>query len=164
MREELNRLKQDITGKNLSIIFDGTTHVCEAFVVVLRYLDDWEIKQNVCRLMLLTKTLTGKVARLLITALSTELGIPTASVVAVMRDRALVNDVAVHNLSVVYNQMVDVGCFSHTLVQVGEHMNTPILDKFTTAWIGLFSHSPKSRLAWRMQTGLPSLSYSSTRW
>jgi len=115
--------------------------------------------------MLLTKSLTGEeVARLLIAALSTELGIPTASVVAVMRDRASVNDVAVRTLSVVYNQMVDVGCFSHTLDHVGEHMNTPILDKFTTAWIGLFSHSPKSRLAWRTQTGLPPRSYSSTRW
>ena len=82
--------------------------------------------------MLLAKSLTGEeVGRLLITALSTELGIPTASVVAVMRDRASVND-AVRTLSIVYNQMVDVGCFSHTLDHVGEHMNTPILDKFTT--------------------------------
>ena len=26
----------------------GTTHVCEAFVVLLRYVDGWEIKQKVC--------------------------------------------------------------------------------------------------------------------
>ena len=45
-QEELSRIKQEILNQPLSIIFDGTTHVCEAFVVVLRYLtDDWELKQ-----------------------------------------------------------------------------------------------------------------------
>ena len=43
-------------------------------------------------------------------------------------------------------------------------MNTPILHDFCKAWIGLFSRSPKSRLLWRTQTGLPAPSYSATRW
>ena len=47
-QEELSRIKQEILNQPLSIIFDGTTHVCEAFVIVLRYLtDDWELKQCV---------------------------------------------------------------------------------------------------------------------
>ena len=29
-----------------------------------------------------------------------------------------------------YNNMMDVGCFSHTLDHVGENMNTPILEEF----------------------------------
>ena len=64
----------------------------------------------------------------------------------------------------VYNQMLDVGCFSHTLDHVGERMRTPILDEFIKPWISLFAHSPKSRLAWRTQTGLPTPTYSATRW
>ena len=81
----------------MGIIFDGTTHVCEAFVVVLRYVtQNWIIKQEVCRMMLLAKSLTGEeVARQLIASLSTELSIPQHLVVSTMRDRALVNDVAV---------------------------------------------------------------------
>ena len=67
-------------------------------------------------------------------------------------------------IKVVYNQLLDVGCFSHTLDHVGERMNTPILHNFCKAWIGLFSRSLKSRLLWRTQTGLPAPSYSATRW
>ena len=58
-QEELCRIKQEILNQPLSIIFDGTTHVCEAFVVVLHYLtDDWELKQCVGRLKILAKTMT----------------------------------------------------------------------------------------------------------
>lgn len=45
----------------MSIVYDGTTHVCEAFAAVLCYIDcDWVIEQRVCRLMLLAKSITGK--------------------------------------------------------------------------------------------------------
>ena len=43
-------------------------------------------------------------------------------------------------------------------------MNTPILEEFTKAWVSLFAHSPKTRLAWRTQTQLSAPSYSATRW
>ena len=153
-------------GRHVAIIFDGTTHVCEAFVIVLRYVDkDFVIKQCVRRLMLPAKSITGEeVARQLITAVSTELSIGTNFVVAAMRDRASVNNVAIRTISVIYNEMMDVGCFSHTLDHVGENMKTPILDDFIKAWISLFAHSPKSRLAWRTQTGLSTPTYSATRW
>ena len=150
-QEELSRIKREIHQRPLSIILDGTTHVCEAFVIVLRYLmDDWELKQCVGRLKLLVKSMMGEeVAQQIIVVLSTELGIPPQSIVAAMRDRASVNDVAMGTIKVVYNQLLDVGCFSHTLDYVGEQMNTPILHDFCKAWIGLFSRSPKSRLLWR---------------
>ena len=60
-KNELEKIHRAVDGKPVSIIFDGTTHVCEALVVVLRYIaDDWCGKQNVCRLMLLAKSMTGK--------------------------------------------------------------------------------------------------------
>jgi hypothetical protein len=135
-------------------------------VVVLRYVDDdWQIKQQVCRLMLVAKSMTGEeVAHQLIATLSTELSIPANHVVAFMRERASVNNVAMRTVSVLYNSMIDIGCFSHTLDRVGENMNTPILDEFTKHWISLFSHSPKVRLVWRSRTGFSSPSYSATRW
>ena len=148
------------------IIFDGTTHVCKAFVVVLRYLtDDWELKQCVGQLKLLAKSMTGdKLAQQIVVVLSTELGTAPHCIVAAMRDRASVNVVAMRTIKVLYNQLIDVGCFSHTLDHVGERMNTPILHDFSKAWIGLFSRSPKSRLLWRTQTGQFVSSYSATRW
>ena len=78
--EENKKIKSDLANRRVSVIFDGTTHVCEAMVVVLRFVDDsWNINQRVVRLMLLAKSLTGEeVARQLITTLSTDLGISIA--------------------------------------------------------------------------------------
>ena len=165
-QEELSRIKQEILNQPLSSIFDGTTHVCEAFVVVLRYLtDDWELKQFVGQLKLLAKTMTGEeISQQIIVILSTEFGISSNLIVAAMRDRASVNDVAMKTIKVVYNELLDVGCFSHTLNHVGERMNTPILHDFCNILIALFSRSPRSRLLWRTQMGLSAPSYSSTRW
>ena len=59
----------------------------------------------------------------------------------------------------VYPNLLDIGCFSHTLDHVGEKLSTPVLDEFSKAWINLFSQSPKSKLAWRTQTDLASPSY-----
>ena len=47
-----------------------------------------------------------------------------------MPNRASVNDVAMRTVRVIYNQVIDIGCFSHALDHVGEHMQTPILEKF----------------------------------
>ena len=135
-------------------------------VVVLRFLNkDLNIQQRVSRLMLLAKSMTGEeVASQLISSISTELGIGGERVVAMMYDRASVNSVAMRTISVLYNNFLDVGFFSHTLDLVGKNMKTPILGKFFKSWVQIFSHSPKSRLIWRTQTGSSVPSYSPTRW
>ena len=113
---------------------------------------------------LLAKSMTGgEVAQQIIVILSTELGI-AHYIVAAMRDRASVNDAAMRTIKVLYNQLTDVGCFSHTLDHVGDRMNTPVLNDFSEGWIGMFSRSPKLRLLWRTQTGRRVPSYSTTRW
>ncbi len=163
---ESDRVKAAIRGRPISIIFDGTTHVCEALVIVVRYLtDEWVIKQDVCRLMLLAKSMTGEeVARQIISCISTEMGISSDLVIGAMHDRASVNQVAMRTAKVIYQNILDIGCFSHTLDRVGENMKTPILDEFSKAWIGMFTRSPKTRERWKSLTGLPPPSYSVTRW
>ena len=68
LNEEIDSLREQLSGKCLSIIFDGTTHVGEVFVVVVCYLDsEWVILQKVAQLLLLSKSLCGEeVARLLV--------------------------------------------------------------------------------------------------
>ena len=78
------------------------------------------------------------------------------------RPHASVNNVAMRTVKVVYNRMMDIGCFSHTIDLLGERMKTPVLDAFSKGWIGLFSRSPKARLAWHTLTGLSPRSYSAT--
>lgn len=87
-REELVTIQDEIGGKKVSVVFDGTTHVCEALAVILQFVDDqWRIKQRLVRLMLLAKSLTGEeVACQLIVILSTELGVKSDLLVAIMRD------------------------------------------------------------------------------
>ena len=76
--------------------------------------------------MLLAKSITGEeCARQLVTAVSTELSISPELLVAAMRDRARVNDVAMRTISVIYSNMMDVKCFSHTLDRVGEKKDDP---------------------------------------
>ena len=161
LHEEMQKIKGEIDGRPVSIIFDGTTHVCEAMVIVLSFINEkWKIQQRVCRLMLLTKSMSGEeVACQLVTVLSTELGIPSSLVIAAARDHASVNNVAMRTVSVIYDQLLDIGCFSHTLDHFGERMRTPNLDTFTKAWISLFSHSPKSRLLWQTHIGLSAPSF-----
>ena len=103
-------------------------------------------------------------ARQLITAIFTKLSVPTGLIVAGMRDQASVNNVAMRTIGILYNNMMDVGCFSHTINHVGERMHTPTLNEFMTSLISLFSRSPKAKLIWRSQTGIPIVSYSTTRW
>ena len=67
-------------------------------------------------------------------------------------------------LKVLYPEILDIGCFSHTIDHVGEKFCILVLNEFVTAWIGLFSRSPKSRLAWQARTGFSVKTYSQTRW
>ena len=163
-QQEQASIQKEISGKNVSVIFDGTTHICEALAIILRFVgDQYQIQQRAVRVMLLGKSLTGEeLAHQLIVCLSTELGIKPDLLVAAMRDRASVNSVAMRILSIVFPNVLDIGCFSHTLDHVGEKFKTPILDEFIKVWINMFSRSPK--ILWRTKTGLPAPTYSPTRW
>ena len=166
LQNEKAQLKKEIEGRKVSVIFDGTTHVGEAMAVVLQFVDSqWKIQQRLVRLMLLAKSMTGEeVARELIVVLSTGLGIGPNKLIAAMRDRAAVNGAAMRTVKVLYPNILDVGCFSHTIDNAGRHFSTPILDEFIRSWLALFAHSPKARLQRKARTGRNMRSYSSTRW
>lgn len=71
------------------MIFDGTTRLGEALVVVLRFIDNFVIKQRLVRFLTLMKSLAGEEkARELINVLSVEHGIASERVLASMRDHA----------------------------------------------------------------------------
>ena len=69
-----------MNGRNVSVVFDGTTHVCVKrwLLSYVFSMNDWGMQQRVARLMLIAKSMTGEeLARQLILCLSTELGITT---------------------------------------------------------------------------------------
>ena len=162
-QQEVKRVREEVRGSNVSAIFDGTTRLGEAMAITLRFVDDqWGIQQRLVRFQLLSKSMT--VARQLIPVLQMECQVPSNALVATMHDRASVNTVAMTILHVVFPGLLDIGCFSHTIDNAGNHFNTPTLNEFTSPWLTLFSHSPKARLLWRERTGVAMKSYSKTRW
>ena len=165
--EEKKQIKTEVAGLPVAVIFDGTSRLGEALAIILRFVDRSSLKihQRLVRMQLLAKSLTGEeVARELLSVLSTEYGVVSSNLLAVMRDRASVNSVAVRTLKVLYPNILDIGCFSHTIDHVGDNFDTPVLYDFGTTWVSLFSHSPKARLLWRARAGQAMRSYSQTRW
>ena len=142
-QQEQTQLQEKVKDKNVSIIFDGTSQLGEALAIVVRYItDDWKINQNLIRLQMLAKRLCGEeLARELISVLSVTYSVSTNQLLACMRDRSTVNNVAARTLKIVYPQLIDIGCLSHTIDHVGEHFVTPYLTEFISGWINLFSHT-----------------------
>ena len=163
LNEEKARIRKEIEGKFIAVIFDGTSHLGEVLAVVLRFISEWTIQQRLVRLQFLVKN-GEEIARELINILSVTLGIQSHLVLAAMRDRASVNNLAMRTVKVIYPNILDVGCFPHTLDIVGEKFNTPTLNTFPSHWISLFSHSPKSKALWKEQTGRAKGTLSKTRW
>ncbi|CAB4039355.1 RNA-directed DNA polymerase from transposon BS [Paramuricea clavata] len=150
-QEEKKNTLEELTGREISIVFDGTTRLGEALVIIVRFLDsEWKIQQRLLRFLLLAKSLAGEeVAREIISVLARE---------------ASVNNVAVRTIKVIFPNILDIGCFSHTLDHVGEKFDTPVLTKFIKHWVSLFAHSPHAKLLWKDRTGKSLTTYSPTRW
>ena len=131
--------------------------------IIIRFVGtEWVIQQRLVRMQFLAKSLTGEeIAREVMFVLQAQYGI---TLVATIRDRASVNNLAMSILRVMYPQALDVGCFSHTIDNAGRKFATPVLDDFICSWISLFSHSPKARLAWQSRTSVAIRTYSQTRW
>ena len=65
---------------------------------------------------------------------------------------------AMRTVQVIYPQILDVRCFSHTVDHVGEQFATPILDEFVSAWVCY------SRLVWQDRVDRSVKSLSKTCW
>ncbi len=165
LQEERSRLRAEIHGKCVSVIFDGTTRLGEVLAVVVRFVSDWNIQQRLVRLKFLMKSMCGEeLARELISVLSVTLGVESHRLLAVMRDRASVNTAAMRVVAVMYPKLLDIGCLSHTLDLVGGRFKAPTLSLFTTLWVSLFAHSAKVKALWKEMTGRAMPTYSKTRW
>ena len=167
LSEERRKIKAEIEGLPVAVIFDGTSRLGEALAVIVRFVDSstLNIHQRLIKMQLLAKSLAGEeVARELLSVLSTEFGVISKNLLAVMHDRASVNSVAVRNIKVLYPLFMDIGCYSHTIDHVGDKFNTQILHEFGILWVSLFSHSYNARLLWRTKTSQSIKSFSPTRW
>ena len=102
-------------------------------------------------------------AREIITVLQAHYKVMAGTLVGAMHDRA-VDNLAMSTISVVYSDLLDVGCTSHTIDHVRDKFSTPVLDESVNAWVQMFSHSPKSRLLWSSRVGFSVRTLRKTRW
>ena len=58
LSEEKRSLREEINGKDVAVIFDGTSRLGEALVIVLRFMDfdNWSPQQRLVCLQLLAKS------------------------------------------------------------------------------------------------------------
>ena len=168
LQSEQRKLKEEIMeASRIVVIFDGTTHLGEAFAILIRYLDaSWNIQQRLARFHVLAKSMKApELAREIILCLSTFFQINPSRVVAFVRDGAAVNTAALEQvMMLLYTQANDIICASHNLDNVGQRFDTPTLSEFAQWWVALFSRSPAARLAWKTRTGVSPKSHSTTRW
>ena len=75
--QERDLIKQEILGKYLLVVLDGTTRLGEAMAIIVCYVDsEWCIQQRLIHLQLLEKSMTGEeIARILFDTLSREYAI-----------------------------------------------------------------------------------------
>ena len=162
---EENKIKEELSEKSVSAIFDGTTRLGEAFAIVLRFVLEGKIVQRLVKLQMLAKPMNAdELAREVISVLQIAYGISSNQLLACMHDRASVNGAAMRTIKVVFPLLVDIGCYSHTIDLAGEKFDVPVLDEFFRLWISLFAHSSRAKMDWRTTTGISIKSHSCTRW
>ena len=149
-KEEEETIKREISGNNVSVIFDGTKRLGKALAIVIRFVTaDWEIKQRLVHLQLIAQSLKGEeLARETIMVLAQQYNVQNNSLCAAMRDGASVNGAAMRAVKVGFLKVVDVRSFSQAINCVGDHVNIPTLKRFLQLWNVCFDHSPAIRLAW----------------
>ena len=169
-KQEIERIKaeirQGVSTRDVSVIYDGSTRQGEAIVILVRFVDDdWNIVQQLIRIDICAKAVNGdQLAQVLNECLSIEYGVRGESLIAAMRDGASVNQAALNRIQFIFPKTFNVVCFSHTLDNVGNHFVIPNLTEFGNLWIRLFSQSHKAGLMWKELTGRKPKSYSETRW
>ena len=76
--------------------------------------------------------MTGEeIAREIVHAISAEYSVTGNRLLACMRDRASANGVAMRTIKILFPNVLDIGCYSHTLDHIGDHFNVPHLEEFT---------------------------------
>ena len=166
LEEERKAVSHELAGRPTSLIFDGTTRLGEAIAIVTRFVgDDWSIKQRLIRLRTVSMSVNApELAQVLNHCVATQYQIPGDLIYASMRDRASVNGAAIRSLALLYPNVIDVTCFSHTLNNAGRHFNFPLLNRFCRLWISLFSHSARAKLVWKTRISVAIKTHSETRW
>ena len=61
LTEEQVKIKEEINGKEVPFIFDGTNRLGEAMAIVIQFVnDEWALEQQLLTLKMLSNSMTGR--------------------------------------------------------------------------------------------------------
>ena len=165
---EFQRLREEIKGQKVTVIFDGTTRLGEAIAVLLRWCpsDFGSIQMRLVTLQTAEKHMDGaELCAFVNEVLTKACQLNFLDVVGGSRDSCSTNGTAMRNLKVVMIELEDFMCVSHTLSKLGEHIDLSTLYDFMTHWLGLVQHHPSAKRLWKEETGGDAMQgYSTIRW
>ena len=166
-RFELERLRKELEGQRVCVIFDGTTRLGECIAVLLRWcpVGFTKIEQRLVALRTTKTHMNGdELGALINTIIGTTCRVQTVDVVCGSRDSCSTNGKAMRNLEPMYINMEAILCISHTLSHCGEHVDLPVLNEWMTPWLGLVQNHPSARSIWKDKLGGAMKGYSTIRW
>eukprot|EP00966_Prymnesium_polylepis_P286273 6612760-Prymnesium_polylepis.1 len=165
---EFERLRKELKDQKVTVIFDGTTRLGEAIVVLLRWCpkDFSGIKMRLVTFGTAEKHMdASELCAFINNVLVKVCQIESMNVVGGARDSCSTNGTAMRKLKVVMIALQDFLCISHTLSKLGEHIALPTLEAFMTHWLGLVQHHPSAKRLWKEETGGDAMEgYSTIRW
>ena len=107
LEEEYKFLAKELKGKDVGIIFDGTTSEGEALVVLVRFVHEWEVKSRLVRFQITQSSVNGdELVRIIIEVLHRKLDVPQSQLLAAVRDRPPVNTKTIGEVSISYPGML----------------------------------------------------------
>ena len=164
---EVELLVKEAAGQRVTIIFDGTTRLGEALVILIRWIpaDFSRVEQRLIAFRTTFKHTSGaELAQLIMQVLLTTLKIQPSDVVGGARDSCSTNGVAMRAIKHLLTIMQDFMCISHTLSHTGEHVELSTLEAFMTPWLSLVQNHPSAKSLWKESIGTAMVGYSTIRW
>jgi hypothetical protein len=164
---EKDLIKSELeTADPLSLIFDGSTNVCEMFVVIVRWFNvaTKTIEQRLVACNFLLKSLTGAELYGFIIQKAIEMNINFNGIVGLCRDGSSVNTSAVDRLRNVCINSTDINCFSHAANRVGLKISCDIAREFISKWSSMMSTSNIAHALWKESIGRKAKKKSAVRW
>jgi hypothetical protein len=162
---ELQRktLKEELKGKSVVVIWDGTTRVAEVYVVVVRFWANGKVQQRVAGLRLLSHPLTGPENVGVLMDIMGNTGVGWVDVLEFAADRAATNQSAFDILKGLASNAFLAGCVPHTLSHVGENSDLDVLRMFTFA-LTIMTHSTNARTCFARHFGETMKRFNKIRW
>jgi hypothetical protein len=161
---ELATLVQEIKGRWVSLIFDGTTRWAEVYAVVVMFVTDLgHLQRRVLKLSLLERSLNSDELARYIMATVRSMGVENDNIVALISDRASTNTSAIDMLLVFLYFCIFLACLSHTINNMEKKFLFDLMDDFMAAFLSM-QRSKGACMAWSLLTGGFPKSYNTTRW